>query len=388
MSCPVDANTGFVHIKGPIPQNDLNSITVDEYPLIIAFGPQSTPPRLTGNNNINNHIDITSATDNTCTYLGTRYSLIDIQFCNVMNKGYKLPGQKDDPVMEMIFTYKSNKAVASVNDLSGILLSVFIYDSGAPNHDSYINKIANPSQTDKVPTLQSIFYATKVDTSQSSFAYTTCFETVTANATANTPKGTMQSKSVYVVLFPTGIRLASSIYQKLKTLVGNTLQPYMVPASLRDGNPTVQEYKKDANGTKLAKTTSSDGVIYGTIVASCDDEFKHRFQYFTKPPRLPTSGGIGSDLDQCPYYKTSQYKCVPFDELRDLSGEYVKPGNKTLEQIRLEQKAGTAAANPSSDSSISAETIENIVSGVIAGALLLTVAIYVGSKFSKNNPTP
>ena len=168
----------------------------------------------------------------------------------------------------------------------------------------------------------------------------------------------------------------------------------MVPASLRDGNPTLQEYTKDTNGNKIVKVTSKDGILYGTMIASCDDDFKHRIQFFTKPPRLPTgtgSGGIGgSGLDQCPYYKTSQYKCVPFDELRDLSGEYVKPGNKTLEQIRLEQQNGTNSANASSSStsSISKETIEEVVAGVIAGALLLTVAIYVGSKFSKNNPIP
>jgi hypothetical protein len=72
MFCPSDVNTGFIQLVGPIQQQDLNTITVKSYPLSISFAPRTTVPTLLGNR-------IDESTENTCTYRGQRFSLVDVQ---------------------------------------------------------------------------------------------------------------------------------------------------------------------------------------------------------------------------------------------------------------------------------------------------------------------
>ena len=120
MSCPPDVNSGFIQIVGPILQQDLNSITVKSYPLSIAFAPRTTRPTLIGNR-------IDESTENTCTYKGKRFSLVDVQICSVTNKGYILPGETNKPVAELIISFSANNSANDLSSLSGILLCVPIY---------------------------------------------------------------------------------------------------------------------------------------------------------------------------------------------------------------------------------------------------------------------
>ena len=119
------------------------------------------------------------------------------------------------------------------------------------------------------------------------------------------------SKSLYVVVFPNGITLKSDIYQKLKTKlnVTSSYPSYSVPASIRGGDPTLKKYRFD-NGKKIPEIISTDGNIYSTPLSSCNDEFKHRYEYFTLPPRSSSASSPNKwNSEQCPYYKTNQYKC-------------------------------------------------------------------------------
>ena len=369
MFCPSDVNTGFIELVGPIQQADLNHITVKSSPLSISFAPRTTTPTLMDNR-------IPESIDNTCTYKGKKFSLVDIQICSTMHKGYMLPGVNDKPAAELIISFSGSA------DISGILLCVPIYNTGVPQHHTYIGSIVNPTDTttNKVPTLESIFYAWDGDTTQSSFSYKTCFEVMDSSNHYST-------KSLYMVIFPNGIHLAPDVYQQLMQKMNSTLTSYMVPPAIRGADATLRSYSLDDNGNKKPSITSSQGIIYTTHLSTCTEDFKNRFEYFTLPPRLPTTNRYNSE--QCPYYKTTQYKCVPFNQLSDLSGAYVVPGNKSLDTILEEQRAQkditSSVPGDSPLANLSVEQVETIAASLVGGIILIIVAVRIGSWLS-NRP--
>jgi hypothetical protein len=465
MYCPSDVNTGFIELVGPIQQADLNNITVKSYPLSISFAPRTTIPTLVGNR-------IDESTENTCTYKGKRFTLVDVQICSVTNKGYILPGQTARPVAELIISLSANNRVGDLADLSGILLCLPIYDSGNLQYSEYINQLleafipsckythlvgsdytggdyrqtrgklsdcikeccgdvnclaythsygtcylknsvpnlrklnhknavtgtvnhnvsngggkpstcAVPQQPkDKkkqgVPTLESLFYSWGGDTGQASIAYKTCFETIDRN---NNPS----SKSLYVVVFPTGIHLTQAGFQQLLIQFNGSLSPYMIPPAIRGADSTLRSYKFNDEGGKVPTITSQDGIIYSTPISSCTDEFRHRFEYFTLPPRLP-SASAKFNTEQCPYYKTTEYKCMPFNQLKDLSGAYVIPGNKTLDTILYEQQQAKLKAGETDKKSEGLTTvqIEAIIGGTAGVAIAAILALKIGSWISNH----
>jgi len=473
MFCPIDVTTGFVHLKGPISTIDLNTITVPSYPLTISFAPRTTIPTLIGNR-------IDESTENTCTYRGKRYNLVDVQFCSVANKGFLLPGETRPPVAELILTFSPSSSPADIQELSGILLCVPIYDSGRLEHADYLTQlieqtipsckytnltgsdyegadyqqIPNSSLTscvksccgdtkclaytfrsgtcylkDSIPpikkgleasivagtvdhnlpnssgatsstcavpvsttkketksnvaTLESLFYASSDDTSQTSFAYKTCFETMDKDRQPS-------SKSLYIVVFPRGVHLTQVGYQQLLLQLQGTLLPYSIPPAIRGGDSTLQSYQYDEDGQKVATQVSKDGVIYATQVSTCTDDFKNRFQYFSLPPLLPVSSRYGKSTEaapaggeQCPYYKTSQYKCVPFNQLTDLSGNYVIPGAKTLETIQYEQQQKQEKEKQGKGAnSGSTETLEIAAATILGGTIACVLFFWVGTKIA------
>jgi hypothetical protein len=483
MFCPSDVNTGFIQLVGPIQQQDLNTITVKSYPLSISFAPRTTIPTLIGNR-------IDESTENTCTYRGQRFSLVDVQITTPTSKGYILPGQTNQPVAELVLSFSANTAPNDLSGLSGILMCVPIYDSGAPSHGDYINQLIDPDipscsythlvgsdytggdynsfgnatlnscikaccddvnclaytywnggcylknsipnirktgdtsmvtgtvnhnvrnqnsnictvpncpkpncdgkhkkKDDKkksgVPNLESIFYAFDGDVSQSSLAYKTCFETIDNN---NLPT----SRSLYIVVFPNGITLTQSGFQQLLIQLNGNLPTYVVPPALRGGDSTLRSFKFDDEGNKVPTMISQDGIIYATPISSCTDEFRHRFEFFTLPPRLPASVSSGWNSEQCPYYKTTQYKCMPFNQLRDkvdINGaSYVIPGSKTLQSIiderdkaKKQEDAGDIGAPK--EKTLTTEQIEAIVAGVAGVAIASIIILKVGSWISNH----
>ncbi len=479
MYCPSDVNTGFIELVGPIQQLDLNSITVKSYPLSISFAPRTTTPSLIGNR-------IDESTENTCTYRGKRFSLVDVQICSVTNKNYKLPGNTESPVAELILSFSANSSASDLAEISGILLCVPIYDSGASSHADYLNQLVDPSipscdythlagsdyiggdykqipkstlsscvksccddtnclaytfnqgtcylknsipqlskSGDKstvtgtinrgatntvkqcvvpncpvpncngkhkkdgnkksgVPNLETIFNGWEGDVTQTSIAYKTCFETIDKNDQPT-------SRSLYILVFPNGIHLTQSSYQQLLLQLNGALQPYMVPPAIRGGDATLRSYKFDDEGNKVPTVTSQDGIIYSTPLSSCTDEFKHRFNYFTLPPKTPSAVATFNN-EHSSYYKTTQYKCMPFNQLSDLSGNYVIPGSKTLDtilyeqqQTQLQQNAGNNGT--SIDAASNALTTEQIETYIAMGAGVLIaglVALKVGSWISNH----
>jgi hypothetical protein len=158
----------------------------------------------------------------------------------------------------------------------------------------------------------------------------------------------------------------------------------MIPPVIRGGDSTVRSYRFDDSGGKIPTMTSQDGIIYYTQLSSCTDEFKHRFEYFTLPPRRPIAVSENNSEQGKSYYKTKQYKCMPFDQLKDLSGEYVIPGNKTLDTILYEQQQAQIKEEGQipSGNGISTDQIEAIVAGVAGAAIFGLLVLKIGSWIS------
>jgi|UniRef100_A0A6C0BFA5 hypothetical protein len=464
MSGTANVLSGFIELTVSPVQQQLNPITVKNYPLSISFAPRSTPPSLQGNK----IIESTDNSTNDCTYRGNKYKLVDIQICSVMNKRFLLPGQGNLPSAELMISFSPKSSSTSIKQVDGIVLCVPIYDSGTPNHNEYLTQLIDPNmpkckytQKEGVsytageyksipnsnlmncvksccgdpncisytfnsgkcslnntvsdlqstsdtsitsgtinrsgdgentveykslsPTLETIFYNSAVDTSQTSLAYKTTFNTVNASNVITS------TRTLYIVVFPNGIRMTSSTYQQLllqmrsmNPSITQTLLPYYVPLVIRNYENTLVSYGFDSYGNKIPKRTSNKGEISQNTLSSCNDEFRNRVQYFTMPPHI-ISKSKSFNTEKCPYYKTNEYKCVPFNQLHDLSGvdqdAYVIPGNSTLQSILDKNKSPTSGSSVS----VSMATDDIIVYSTIAicGIVGLFVLYKLGTKIKE-----
>lgn len=203
MFCPADVNTGLIQLVGPIAAPDLASITVQRSPLSIRFEPRSTPPSLSGNR-------IEESVKNTCTYNAQKFSLADVQIVSSIHTGYNLPGSTDTPVAELILSFAANSQASSLSQLSGLLMCLPIYESSSTSYDAYLNQIfENDPTKPNNASLESLFHSSNTDIRQTSFGYRTCFET-------QDDAGNIGSNSLYILVFPHGIRLASASYRMPK----------------------------------------------------------------------------------------------------------------------------------------------------------------------------
>jgi hypothetical protein len=168
----------------------------------------------------------------------------------------------------------------------------------------------------QVATLESIFAEKSQVATQTSLADKTCFDTITGNQ--------MKKHSLYVVVFPRGISISSAKYQSL--LGGITLPKYNMHSTIRGGDSTVSVYSFDTNGNRRSETTSSNGELPSTTISTCTAAFRNRIEYFTKSPHIMSPAANGQTASGSPGAncgRTSQYKCMPFDMMRDSNGDYV-----------------------------------------------------------------
>jgi hypothetical protein len=79
---------------------------------------------------------------------------------------------------------------------------------------------------------------------------------------------------------------------------------------------------------------------------------------------------------------------MPFNQLKDLSGAYVVPGNKTLDTILYEQQQAQLQENagtmPTEKNGLTTEQIEGIVAGVAGIAIAAIITLKIGSWISNH----
>ena len=214
------------------------------------------------------------------------------------------------------------------------------------------------TKTSLVPTLESIFYENDSDNTQTSIGYKTCFETIDSRKQRS-------SHSLYVVVFPNGIHMTSPNYQQLLMQLGQKLIPYQLHASIRGGDATV-----------LPTSTSEKGYLYLSQLSTCTEDFKHRFEYFTEPPKRSNQARkVEGFTNQSPPTCSTipNYKCVPLSQLSDPNSHISLNNCNTLKQTinAGENQNGTSGSTNVSSGSTAIDWKEfAIIAGSVIGGLI------------------
>jgi len=320
MQCPVDAFKSFQTLSGPLTELLLKPIAVNSPPFLGSFAPRTVAPKLLESGKINegpgNSIDVN---DN-------RYELWDVGIIQTIHKGFLFPDQQAsqwNQVAELMIAFLTMKKGGPF----ATIINLPIYaTANTSSYSAYLDQLYDP--TKPAANLQTLFLKEEGDTAQKSISYIFC----------------LQGSNIQVILFPRGIQIPSYNWQKIMNIIKTLNTPYFpLPELLA---PTCQE-------------------------------FRTRFQYFTKPISITGKFDTGS----CPAYKTNQYKCVPFDRIRNLDGDTVifKGAGTLKDRLEEQDKKKVSAIKSVSGQkrAMGPTEIAAIVTGCLFGVLGL---VYVGSK--------
>jgi hypothetical protein len=103
------------------------------------------------------------------------------------------------------------------------------------------------------------------------------------------------------------------------------VRSYVIPNALTGGNPIATDYDL---ATNQITSISTKYIVPITQITVAD--IGNKIEYFQLPMSL---SGTKDFTSSCPYYRTDQYKCVPFHRLTDLSGNEVIKNADTLADI-------------------------------------------------------
>lgn len=366
MSCPINDSSGLITLMGGITTLQLNSITphVNDTPMeLLTLPERRTPPTRRGT-----LIEEVNPEMNVCTVKGNKGELIGIQICKKTHTGYQLPGNTRQPLAELILSFYVRTRAAGSAVYHGILLCLPIYEAipSQQHHHEYLTAVMTGSMTADaatLPSLSSLFYSSERDNSQVSLSYKTCVEVQDGARRFST-------RSLAVFVFPHGIHIASNVLQPF--LAQQSLQSFRLPSLIRDGKATASNYHFN-EGVKEITETSSDGVLYTTSMNSCNDEFKSRIQYFTRPPPIPS---VSPSSVTKKALTTSQYKCVPFDKLQHVSAGDIVDTGVPLKRVIDTQENFKKIQDTSRVTGFSSEQMEGIIAGTIISVGVIAGIIY------------
>jgi hypothetical protein len=328
--CGSSVNQGILKIQGNLTDGILNDIKQNSNPFTISFGAKTIKPFMSQN------MIFDSRADNTLIYKVNKYIFQDIQYCKtIKHTGYWLQsdGSQQTPIAELYVTFTAQ----DLNGLNGnypasliLVFPIYLSSSNKGSHDGYLNQIALSSAP--VASLQTLFYNSESDRTQKSLSYDVCFNF-------------QQTKYINLTffVFPIGISLTQDVINKFNE----------VP---------IRDFKLlgmyDINTVSLPLMATSE-------------DFKNIFTFYQDPPQL--TGRFNAD--SCEYYKTTQYKCVPFDKIRDLSGDYVVTNGNSLNSI-LNSQQSTKLNVPNASGGIDTKAVQ-VVGYSSIGVILLGVVLCV-----------
>lgn len=361
MLCPIGNHSGLITLTGGITPLQLTQVTpsMNALPMeTLTFPVRRTPPTRSGT-----FIHEVNPEQNICKVHGNKAELNRIQICKETHVGYQLPGNKQKPLAELILSFYVTKRSAGSSVLHGILLCLPIYEAipSQQHHHEYLTALMNGSMTADaihLPSLSSLFYSSEKDRSQVSLSYKTCVEVT------DSKKG-FSTRSLSVHVFPHGIHIASNVLQPF--LANNRLMRFQLSSAIRNENATASNYRFNNEGIKEITETSSEGFLYTTSMNSCHDEFKMFFEYFVRPPPILSVSPSSSITKKT--LTTAQYKCVPFDKLRDVSADGTVNVRPTLASVLTTQQTVQQFqdAKRTVSGGLTSEQMERIIAGMIVG---------------------
>lgn len=364
--CPLDSQTGFIQLAGPISQELVTQIQANSAPFTASFSPRQNKPHL---------LDaqasfIEEETNNTIVYNSIRYQLANVvQICKPTHTGYRLPGvDRPGAEMELVLTFVNMQAGGSYP--TGILVIVPIYFGETSQRADYILQFLGDAYP--TATLQSLFVKGDVtDPDMKAFSYITCVDILDGQ----------NRKKTYLrcFYFSRGMELAPREYGTfISMLTANRSAPLksfrLMPVLRYDTGKTVLAYTVGQNGQKIPTETSEMGAVAELQLSTASASFRTKMQFFTKTVRI--SGSSGGE-DTCPYYPTSKYKCVPFNALRDLSGNQVIPGGMTLDKVISSQDAAKAMVLQPAPNVSNVTKWLGIATGIVAGLVAIAGLVYL-----------
>jgi hypothetical protein len=360
MACPLGGTAGFLEVTGPITPTQVKAVEVNGTSLVFQFAPRTTPPTM-----VANHVE--EDPQNTILYKGIRYGLIDVQINQQTHKGFTMaPGEV---VFEVNLTFATTQAPPTYPSM--VVLAVPVFSSKEEYHAGYFGQLVDTDLP--AASIQTLFFDNNKDTMATSFSYQTCIELIGA--------GSVNSFSARVFVFPLGAAMvpqdAANLADVFAKQAGGILPPYQLPVGFRGTLQTMVSFKVNEEGEKIPTELSDVGQLSVMPISPAGDDFKNIVQFFRKPPVI--SGGFSDK--QCPYYTTTQYKCVPFSALSDLSGNQVVMQGQNLAQIINQQESVAGQGMFSMKAAkILAIVIAVVVGVVLAGLLILPL---VGSLLAK-----
>lgn len=327
IKCPPDSYKTFQSLSGLLTELILKPVTVNQPPFLVSFAPRMVAPKLQKGGIIG------EAFGNSIQINNVRYDIDPIIFLSKpLHKGFTLPSQQSqqlDMVAELLIFARNLENICA--------LSLPIYRTqNTLSYAAYINQLWDVDSP--VANLQTLFVANEGDTKQVCLNYTYCQRIGGSGST--------DGQNVNVYVFPRGIEIPSSNWQKIMNICENL---------------------------------TDFGILTGTILSTSID-FKNRFLYYSRGVSL-----IGRfDAGTCPAYKTKQYKCIPFDKIRNLDGDTVvfRGANTLADRLRDQEKAKKNAKKQveGEGKNASAGIIAATVAGIFIGGLAV---IFVGSKMSE-----
>jgi hypothetical protein len=367
--CSLTYQRGFLNIAGNL---SLQSLTTEDNisPFTASFAPRNTAPTLLGTT-----VDETN--QNTILYNSYRYMLVPngAQFCQPTNSGMIPQSIGGTPEMEFVLTFYTTQSVP-ISEPKVIILSIPIFSTSSENkHAAYVRQFID-SDKNPVASLQTIFFQNKDDKSQSCLAYNT---SVQLTSDLRKPQSCLVMRVFY---FPNGIRMTGQDFYAFKTILTKSdkvaLPQYMLPSITRNSLAIASTYD---GASQTVTGISSNGTVLKTQVTIA--EIGNKLEYFKQPPQL--TGGLGKDFDKsCPYYKTTEYKCVPFHRLTDLSGNEVIKNAYTLDQVMKEQDQ---QAGINTESSVSVKNLF-IYLAIIIGIVIAIVGLGMAVRWLSSAKPP
>jgi hypothetical protein len=349
MSCGLNTQHQFMYpaVKGL----GSSAPTSPIYPFSINFAPRSIPPT------IMQGFMIEDAENNTILYKGTNYQLVTIQICNATHKNLAAAINSYDLVLSFINWSQSVKVVL-------VIIPIFEDSIASPNA-AYFKQIKDDTVT---PVSLGTLFTTSPDTS--CYGYSLCL-----NLYNSYGKGETKAYNTDVYYFKTGVTLAQGSAQgSFQSFFGDSNNlPHdfrFLPGWMGDWQTT----KYDDNGNEIHDPEG--GLSYKLLQSSSDVQTWLTY-YMQGPP--------ASNASTCPYIPVNQYKCYPFDQLKNVdSSGLVHPG--------IDLTTGIKQSSPLTDTpalDLSWESIQTFILpliGFIVLIILLALLLWALSWLTKPPP--
>ena len=302
--CPIDGNNGFpVIINGEIGnQTTLNDI---KYDTKIRY---SVPPTSVNRSlaKTNGFIDEPS-TGNMVYYGSTAYTLKSCQLAKTANTLKQSPLQMGGTNMQLYLTYSKNNSNAVGEDILMLCIPIIKQESTTQSQynttvDKYFKELISPT-SNTVTSFSSLF-----DKQDSSIEYVTCVE-IKKTATS-TESSTIIARCINLP----GHVISNLIYYNLQKYFEFTI-PYFRFSQSAFSYGSIAYTIALSSSSYTISAWSNEGYSYTGSISIGTDSYRNHFIYNSTsltPYKVDSvSGGGGAK-------RTSQYKCMPIDTLKDI----------------------------------------------------------------------